>query len=229
MKLFEYKRIGNKINAKVFGIKISFHFPPKKNHYISLGTNCFVRMVLTKFHLKAFRKDGELSCPFDLCTTPIVSLAEILENDFSDFFDEVEVKPNGENFINKKYSIDFPHEENLTLNDFITRYKKRIKNFRSISQEKSLKKYVLTCEQSSFTVEQLNRIYNSLSKIRNGKPFKFYVLNFIYENLHKADLEGLNPQIFYYEFDITDEHKNGWLGNFGWLAQNINPEILKNV
>lgn len=229
MKFFEYKKIGHKIKWNIFGIKVTFHLPPKKNHYISLGYNCFVRMVLTKFGLKASKKQGELSCPFDLCYTPLSSLVKVLENDFSDFLDDIECLEAGKSFINKKYSIYFIHENNLTLEDFKIRYKKRIENFRKISASKSLKKYVFNCEQNDFTIEQLNKIYDLLKIYCKGSPFKFYVLNFQHDNIPKVNLTGINPDINYEEFDVTEEFKHDWLGNFDWIVKNINKEIFYNI
>lgn len=56
MRIFEHKRIGNKIKWNIFGIKVTFCLPPKRNYYISLGYNCLVRTILTNFALKASKK-----------------------------------------------------------------------------------------------------------------------------------------------------------------------------
>ena len=229
MKIFENKQIGHKIKWNIFGIKVTFHLPPKRNYYISLGYNCFVRMVLTKFSMKASKEQGELSCPFDLCVTPLNSLAKILENDFSDFLDDIDYLEQGKSFVNTKYSIYFPHEDNLTLEDFKVRYKKRIENFRKISVAKSLKKYVFNCEQNDFTVEALNKIYDLLKIYCKGSPFKFYVLNFQHDNIPKVNLTGINPDINYKAFDVTEGFKQGWLGNFDWIVKNIDKEIFYNI
>lgn len=231
MKFFEYKKIGHKIKWNIFGIKVTFHLPPKKNHYISLGGNCFVRMVLTLEKMKAYRKSGELSCPFDLCHTPLASLVDILENNFTDYLEDIDYDTeNSKYFINRKYSILYTHEDNLTLDEVKIRYKKRIENFRRIAQENDKKKYILSFEQNKFTVEQLNNIYNSLLKLRNGKPFKFYVLNFIHNNPPTVDLTELNPKIEYIEADITnelEENKGTW--EFKFRILKINPEILNRL
>ncbi len=186
-------------------------------------------MVFTKFHMKSYKKDGELSCPFDLCVTPLEALAAILETDFEDFLDDIEYMEKGKSFINKKYSMCFPHEEGLSLEEFKSRYKKRIDNFKEVSSQKSFKKYIFNCEQNNFTIDGLNRVYNALAKLRKNKPFKFYVLNFVHDNVKKIDLTGINEEICYYEYDITKEYNNGWLGNFGWFAQNFNGDILSEI
>ena len=67
MALFKFEKIYGRVFIKVFGVNISFVMPPKIcNYYISLGQNCFVRTILTRYGIKAKRKQGELSCPFDL-------------------------------------------------------------------------------------------------------------------------------------------------------------------
>lgn len=220
MKFFENKQIGHKIKWSILGMKVSFHLPPKRNYYISLGYNCFVRMILTKFYMKASKKQGELSCPFDLCVAPLSSLTKILENDFSDFFDDIDYQEQGKSFVNKKYSIFFPHEDNLTLEDFKVRYKKRIENFRKISTAKSLKKYVFYCEQNDYTVEALNKIYDLLKIYCKGSPFKFYVIHLFHDIPAKVNLSNLNPAIIFNEYDISEEI------NIGWLEKSLNKDIL---
>lgn len=227
MHIFEYKKIGNKIKLNIFGIKVTFCLPPKRNYYISLGYNCLVRTILTNFALKASKKQGELSCPFDLCVTPLNSIIEILENDFTDFFEDIEECPPGEweHFINKKYSIQYPHESNLTLREFKKRYMRRIENFRKISETNSLKKYVLYCEQNNFTVEQLNKIYDILKIYCKGSPFKFYIVHLFHDITPKVNLRNLNPAIIFNEYDISGEIDVGW--NERVINKNILTDIMK--
>ncbi|CCY25347.1 putative uncharacterized protein [Brachyspira sp. CAG:484] len=229
MSILKYLKEGPKIQIEICGLKLTFHLPEKKNYYISLGTNCFVRMAFTKFYLKPARLRGELTCPFDLCVTPVKSLAEILENEFSDYFNDVEFDEETNYYINRKYLIHFIHDGHLTRDEFLTRYKKRVENFLSITKDKAPKKYILCCDQNDLSVDVLNRIYNSLLKLRNGKPFKFYVINFLHDNPPKIDLSGLNRAILYNEFDITNEYNLGWLKNFDLVAKNLNPDILKKI
>lgn len=231
MKVFECRRIGNKFRIKFAWFKITFHLFPQKNHYISLGTNCFNRFALTKFYLKAERKKGELSCPFDLCTTPPETIVKLLQNNFSDFFDDI-VKQDASQwakFINTKYSMYFPHDENLTLEQFKERYKKRIENFYQISKEKSMKKYVYSCDMSVFDVEGLNKLYKLISELRKDKPFEFHVLIFTCEDIPKININKLNKNIFYKEIDLTGNCRDNTIWSFDWLSEKINESVLNNL
>lgn len=224
MKLFGYRRIGNKIKLRICGIKSSFHLLPKKNTYISLGTNCMPRMVLTYYFMKAKKKQGELSCPFDLCTTPLGSVIHFLENDFADFLNDIEeYNKDGILFKNKNFNISFVHENNLTLDEVKERYKKRIENFYKLSKEKSLKKYILTFAEPVVSVEELNKIYNLISIIRKDKPFEFHVCNFVKKISYETNCRSLNQKIIYKEIKVNDP------SDFDWLDLDMNEVALSNL
>ena len=139
------------------------------NKFISLGTRCFPRMFLT-IHtcFKARKKYGELSCPFDLCITPLKSLEKILENDFADYFDDLiyDHESNWAFWRNKKYNIFYNHDNDIkTKDEFKKRYGIRIQNFKNIIKNNK-KTYFMLSDFEKIDLGKLNNIYNSLVKYK---------------------------------------------------------------
>jgi hypothetical protein len=62
----------------------------KRWKMISMGGNCWPRKLL-KRQFGLSKKNNYKSCPFDLCITPFTSLCSILENNFNNFFDGLEI------------------------------------------------------------------------------------------------------------------------------------------
>lgn len=206
MRLFGYKKILHGIELEIFGVKSKFHWY-NTNEIISLGTNCFSRAFLTKLKIKPRRKNGELSWPFDLCTTPLNSLIEILESNFQHFFESLVYVESNDTWLNQKYNINFLHDHKLTLETFKSKYQKRIVNFQNISQDNKPKKYVLTIFNRDFTIEQLNKIYTLLLSIRENRQFDFIVLSFVDNNSPEIFLNELNQNIKYYEYYVDNVNK----------------------
>lgn len=225
MRLFGYRRILHGIELEIFGVKSKFHWY-NKNEIISLGTNCFSRAFLTKLKIKPRRKNGELSCPFDLCTTPLNSLIEILESNFSTFFESLVYVESNDTWFNQKYNINFFHDHKLTLETFKSKYQKRIANFQNISQDNKPKKYVLTIFNRDFTIEQLNKIYTLLLSIRENRPFDFIVLSFVDNNSPEIFLNELNQNIKYYEYYVDNVNK--FLSEW-FLPDYENPELAEKL
>lgn len=208
MKILRYEKIFNRLKFFILGIKISFILESaRKNYYVSLGSNCFPRFKLTTVGLKAKRKKGELSCPFDLCVTPITSTAKILSNDFEDYFDDLSFDENRQMWVNNKYKIEYLHDDNLTKEEFIFRYKKRIKNFKNIISSKPEVMFVLVDFNRDYSVEDINVIYNYMLCLRNDKPFKFMLISFVDEDSPKLSTSDLNKNILHKEYK-TDTSVN---------------------
>ncbi len=106
---------------------MSYCFKGEKDKYITLGVNCFPRTKLTKFGIKAKKADGELSYPFDLCAIQLESVAQILKNDFSDYFDDLYFDCSLNIWINKKYSIKYYHDKDIDIDKFINVISKELK------------------------------------------------------------------------------------------------------
>ena len=107
----------------------------------SLGWNCLPRMLPTEWRLKANKKMGELSCPFDLAGHQAKVVADVIEKDFAGYLDDVihytdDRKFMGEykaDFFNPNYGIMYVHDEDCqTLEDFKKRYVARVENFRRV-------------------------------------------------------------------------------------------------
>lgn len=103
----------------LFGFSFSDYvrFKNRNYHIVSLGNSCLTKSLMVATGFKPRRFYGEKSCPFDLCCSRNFNrITELIENDFSDFFENINLK-------------DFPHDETLTLKQFQARYSKRIQNF----------------------------------------------------------------------------------------------------
>ena len=200
MKLFKYNRIYNFIDITILGIKIS-HRIMNRNKYISLGTFCMPRLKLAQYRIKPYRKQGELSCPFDLCFIQLDSVAKILENDFADYFDDLYFDGEQEIWINKKYSIKYIHD-NLNKKDFVDRYKNRIINFRNIIQNTKNLVFVQTL------IDEVRNedLYNNIKQINNylrkhcKYKYKYKIINFIYDK-ESSDIfkSNIAENVFYCE------------------------------
>lgn len=174
------------------------------NHIISLGSDCLPRIALTKEGLKKTKKEGELSCPFDLCVSNIHDVLDVLKNNFKDFttpnflyFTEID---KCKVLTNKKYTrIFFNHEspflteldfakDNFKL--FVERYNSRIENFKKYINDNNIL-FVLHCRDDV----DLNETYNTLKSI-------YPKLNFIlcgvclYEAIN-VNYKNNNPNILY--------------------------------
>lgn len=204
MKIFEYKRLFNRINLRVFGVKLHFRLPIyKKNFYVSLGTNCFPRLKLTTYGLKAKKKQGELSCPFDLAWTPLSSTLQILKNDFKDYLENFEFDANEQMWKNSKYNITYPHDGDISLEKMISRYQNRIENFRNVVMKQPKLMFVLADFNRTFNPEVLNSIFEYLVEVRSGLPFRFFVISFVDKNSPVKNVSLLNPNIIYKEYEPT--------------------------
>ena len=166
-------------------------------YYISLGRNCTPRITI-KNRFGFSKKRGYLSLPFDLCITRFDSLCEILENDFSTFFDGLKIIkwPNadgdrtlagpGNTCIRNKAGIIFNHEgaghshlfkdgtnddEFYTKNNFKNfriRYSKRIQNIQNIFKKANVVTFVYTGDNFNENI-----IENIIKKKYNIKSINF--------------------------------------------------------
>lgn len=238
-KVFNFTRIHNRICVYLFNCYLSFCLPAKKkkNYYISLGTNCYARFRLSHAGIKPRKKEGELSGPFDLCLTKTSSIAQILENNFDDYIENIKFATTQEEgfdkyiYRNDKYNINYVHDTDLeTLAQMKKRYEKRIKNFLTISKNAEELVYLQFIFNNDFTPEDLSSTYNSLKRLRNNKPFKFAVFSFVdnYTNIK----EKLNPNIIFEEY-IPDcgvkTYSQIWFKRDTIFKDSILPLILKQI
>ena len=173
-----FDKIGNRFLLKIFGVNISFSLKSQRGKFIPLGTNCFARTKLVKFGLKQRKKKGELSYPFDLCVTPIKSIAQILANNFEDYFEDSYFDNELNIWKNKKYSIVYWHDKAMEKEKFVTRYKNRIENFKNITKTSKDLIFVTVIFNEKFDSDIYVSIEESLKKYCNNS-FKYFVINIV--------------------------------------------------
>lgn len=225
MEIFRCEKFFNRLRFFILGIKFSFLlWGAKKNYYVSLGSNCFPRLKLTTVGLKAKKKFGELSCPFDLCVTPIHSTARILSNDFNDYFDGLYFDEDKRIWRNKDYDIAYSHDDNLTRDEFVLRYRRRIKNFKNIISLNPEVMLVLVDFNRDYSVEDINTVYDYILNLRNDKPFKFMLISFVDENSPRLSTSNLNKNIFLKEYKTdtsVNEFYKTWANSYDETHQLI--------
>ena len=202
----------------------------KQNFYIvSLGHNCLPRVLTTAIKLKPRKIYGEKTCPFDLnLNFDINKTTELIETDFQNFFKDLEFDKNTNQWINKYLSAVYNHDSKLNREEFINRYKNRIKNFLDIlNSEKNVYFIFYPYNHQSELVNETSivNLYNAIALKRQGKPFKLIIISSkIINNLN-------NPNIIQIieDFEITDpdwvEKCLNEYGNF----DNIYTEFCQNA
>jgi len=166
--------------------------------YISIGYNCSPRTYI-KSQLRLMKRNGYLTCPFDLCVSPFNALYKCIETDFEFFFDELSLiaglnAPGDRSLagtgmlnITNSYGFVFNHEGpshshlfNKGTNDdsfyckdnfkeFKLRYQRRIDNF---------KNYIINNERITFVVYyhldvELDRLLLLLNTKYPNKTFTY--------------------------------------------------------
>ncbi len=155
---------------------------------VSLGFNCFPRVLTTRWGLKKRKKQGELSCPFDLAVHSYENICKLIEYDFEQYLDDdylvlFKKHQNGSHYIkNLKYECYFPHEsddcwfEEKFIN-FKDRYEKRINNFYKYLNNKRIV-FVLYAKS--------NIVPDKLAKILKLKFPKLYFKILVINISHKG-------------------------------------------
>lgn len=151
----------------------------KQNFYIvSLGHNCLPRVLATVVKLKPRKMYGEKTCPFDLSLNfDINKIAELINNNFENFFDNLEFNETDKRWENKYLNSIYVHDSKLSRKQFEIRYSKRINNFLNIiNSDKIIYFIYYPHSNESLTKENILTLYNSLFKRRNNKPFKLIII-----------------------------------------------------
>jgi len=155
-------------------------------HVVSLGSSCITRALAVAVGIKPRRFYGEKSCPFDLCVSSLERIIELIENDFSDFFDNINLNV-------------FLHDEKLTIEQFKNRYNKRIQNFLDILKSDKNVFFIYSNYSNVPNAKDITRLYNVLKKKRNGKPFELIILT-----TKQIDV----PNVIQIPYDIKMNGKN---------------------
>lgn len=179
--------IKNKVIITVLGIRFSWsfypltpqqHFLAKKRKYniISIGQNCFPRVLVTAYELKTTKAHGEKTCVFDLCNfNSIPKINKLIETHFEDFFDDMQWSKELNAFESKNSDSFFVHDK-IPYKKFVNRYKNRIKNFYDYTNDKRFAVYILSV---AFDTEpdEIIKLRNTLQKLRQNKDFCLFVIN----------------------------------------------------
>lgn len=213
-KIFSYSRYGYRHIYKILGSKITISLKKKYvNKFISLGCNCYTRQILTFNGIKPRKKDGELSFPFDVIPINETIVAELLSSDFKNFFDNIIFKEDAHTWSNGQ-GIIFPHDKVLSKEEFVERYKKRINNlYNTLKTKKNCIVYSTKFFDKPCNSEDLNSIYDSLTRIADGNGFKYYFFHLVTDDNKEGHLlaaENLNKNIIYDEIKIGKEYASYW-------------------
>ncbi len=150
---------------------------------VSLGWSCLPRTLATFTLLKAGKKAGEKSMPFDLTLTPPKTLARCLKTDFRDFI-------LAESFFDadKGYwvsaptdGISFVHDKDCGAKDLqklSTRYQARIENFREALNFPGPVLFLMhkathvLYQEVHHRDSDFEEVFREIKKLRGDKPFK---------------------------------------------------------
>lgn len=226
----------NKIVVHLFGLKISmrnhisFYFWRKvgllldiyfffkrinlnKNYrIISLGNNCFPRVIATANKLKPRRAKGEKSCPFDLAFSDIDITTELINNNFDNFFEGLE-KNNDGHWTNPNIKMRYVHDDTLSKEEFIKRYQTRIKNIYTYFSEENKHKFILVRFGTLITQEQIKHLQQVLEKYMDKNDFDIILINQSEEicNYSEERVHVINQNENVKLFDHINRYQN-WPG-----------------
>ena len=158
----------------------------KQYEIVSLGCNCLVRTILTRGGVKPSKKEGELSCPFDLVSHPLPTIIKCLKTDFDGYLDDLFFEVRKRNFLDfrkkgiwqKSDGTKFFHDKDCKINDvqkIKTRISNRINNFKQIIKSDTPILFVINVIENG---ECLETLYNELVKLCPHKKFKLAILDF---------------------------------------------------
>lgn len=150
----------------------------KKNYkIISLGTYCFSRVITTANKLKPRRKEGEKTCPFDLALfSDFNSIINLVDTNFLNFYNDLD-KEEQKHWCNKNIGVIFPHDNELSKEQFIERYNKRIENLYGYFKDENTHKFILISSSSFIEIYQIEALICVLKKYMNKEDFDIILIN----------------------------------------------------
>ncbi len=189
---------------------------------ISLGQACLTRAFLTWENLIPTKKMGRKTMVFDLARYKLSSVIDLIKNNFEDFFEEYEIKfiqrDSSTTWHNKKYNIDFTHDNDLIDNfdKFRVRYQERINNFNEAFNSDSFTYFIHYIEQGEENlIENIITLNSIINEKRGEKPFKLIIWNMSEQNLKDIkNIEIINSQK---KVDVNTD----WWNNSFWTEENL--------
>ena len=174
----------------------------EKYHLISLGQNCFVRMTMSDWGLKARKADGEKTMPFDISVHPLKTMIKMLKTHFNGYFDNLEYDNEKQCWINSQLGIEFLHDHETDKNIFIERYHNRIAALDEALQDK--KPCLFFAYQDKETqAADINELYDILAKLCAHKNFKL-----VYMVFNHPLPQGINSAVATYQADYPEGYRH---------------------
>ena len=172
---------------------------------ISLGSNCSITYQLNKYNKR------EKAYPFDWCKISMNQLLKVLENNFSNYIDSLEIKKYSENhnsfIITNSYNIQYAHEVIINnIDDFKFSLSNRIKRFNNLDNITFIR-----IEIEPINENYINKIERLIVLLKN------YVNNFTIKLILRNKIDFNNDLFFnivkiYYYNDYIDWQMN----NIDW-------------
>lgn len=146
----------------------------------SLGYDCFVRTVCTRWGLKKPAKLGEKSLPFDLAIHPAQAVREVLDGDFA-LYSSPEIAYSQElgHYVVDRLKMKFNHDKDvLTADDSLaalrSRYLRRVENFRAaMATPKPILFVHHSHDASPESHEDVAAVFRHVASLRKGRPSAF--------------------------------------------------------
>lgn len=149
----------------------------KSYKIISLGTYCLSRVITTANKLKPRRKEGEKTCPFDLASfSDFNSIINLVDTNFLNFYNDLD-KDEQKRWCNKNIGVIFPHDNELSKEQFIERYNKRIENLYGYFKDENTHKFILISSSSFIEIYQIEALICVLKKYMNKEDFDIILIN----------------------------------------------------
>jgi DNA replicative helicase MCM subunit Mcm2 (Cdc46/Mcm family) len=168
--------------------------------YISLGGNCSIGWQLAQYNLRSE------SYPFDWVKIKINQLINILENNFNDYVESLQIKKYSqahESYIlTNSYSVQFAHElvKDNDLNDLNNLKNKlinRINRFCNLPNEHIIFLRIELEPIKSNYIEKINKLVQLLGKYTTNFIIKIILESKSYDQIK----DNLIPQIQFIKYD----------------------------
>ena len=180
-------------------LKLFFLKRRKNFKILPMGTYCLPRVITTIAKLKPTKKQGEKSLPFDLSFfNDFSKIIKLIDTKFEAFYNNLEYDEHKKCWENKDFSAIFVHDGNLSKEEFIDRYNRRISNLYEYFSDKSFHIYLLIASFDKISIEQLISFRNLMLKYRNDDEFDIILIN-----QSKAEVDGA-----YKNIHIINQSKN---------------------
>ena len=215
----------------VLSLKYRFYRRRYLGKYVlcSLGWNCLPRRLATEWRLKANRKMGELSCPFDLAGHQAKVGVNIIERDFAGYLDNVvhnvgDARKIGEytaDFVNPDWNALYVHDEDCkTIEDFKKRYVARIENFRNVMNGDKPVLFVYNARKDATpnvdTHDDIQRLCDVVMSRVHSKKSRFVVIT----PYDIGTIKGAH--VYLAKWPVSDY--NWWIPQHRWTLHGIRWE-----